>query len=113
MCCTSLRRANVRQTKKRLLTLAFLICFIIVSLLSEAFILTHAGHEHDHNGVNGTCATCAQIKNAENLLKKLGTASLVAAYTIAGLFSAAVITHTFWAVTSALTPVTLKIKMNN
>jgi len=95
MCCTSLRRANVRQTKKRVLTLAFLICFIIVSLLSEALILKLADHEHDHNGVNGTCVTCTHVKNAENLLKKLATASLVAAYTIAVLFSAAVITHTF------------------
>lgn len=113
MCCTSQRCVNIGQTKKRTITLAILICFIAVSLLSGAFILTRSCHEHDRNGVGGTCATCAQIQNAENLLKQLGTAALAATSVIASLFSVAAVTQAFSAITATLTPVTLKIRMNN
>lgn len=113
MCCTSQRNINVKQTKKRTLTLAILICFIIVSLLSGTFILTHTNHTHDHNGTGGACSTCAQIQSAENLLKQLGTASLVAASVFASLFSAAAFTQALSPITAMLTPVMLKIRMNN
>ena len=79
MCCASRTNTKRKQTAKRTIALAFLICFILVSLLSEAFIITHANHEHDHDGAGGTCSTCAHIQSAENLLKQLGTASLIAA----------------------------------
>lgn len=104
----------MNNKQKIIITLAFLICFIIVSLLSEAFILTHSNHAHDRNGSHGACATCDQIQNAENLLKQLGTASLVAASFITGLFPVVAITQAFSFITTTLiTPVTLKIRMIN
>ena len=35
------------QTTKSRLVFAFLLCFVIEFILSTAFIMTHAGHEHD------------------------------------------------------------------
>lgn len=102
-----------KQTIVKFVALTVLICFIVVSLLSGAFILTHADHEHDHNGVSGTCATCAQIQSAENLLKQLGTAVINAASVLAGLFASIAIIRSAFSNATLLTPVTLKIRMNN
>ena len=74
---------NKTSTKTRIIALAFLVCFLIVSVLSSAFIFTHAEHAHDHNGVDGSCATCAQLQSAENILKQLCTALAGALFVIA------------------------------
>ncbi|MDR2515550.1 MAG: hypothetical protein LBD02_10175 [Christensenellaceae bacterium] len=71
----------------RFIALAIFVCIVTTSLLSSASILTHADHEHDHNGPNNTCATCAQIAAAENILKRLSTALAVAAIAIVDTFA--------------------------
>ena len=101
------------QTTKKLVTLAFLICFIIVSLLTEAFILTHADHEHDHDGANGSCTTCVLILNAENLLKQFSTAVSGASYALINLFAAIAMLFSVLYLIEIKTPVKLKTRMNN
>ena len=104
---------NDKQSKVRIIALAFLVCFLVVSVLSSAFILTHTDHQHDHNGTNGSCATCAQLQSAENVLKQFSTALIGAWFALAGLF---VTIKTFQAIAGYVyfsTPVTQKIKMNN
>lgn len=101
------------QAKKRAIALTFLICLIIVSLLSGVFILIHAGHTHDRNGTGGACMICIQIRNAENLLKKLHAASLSAVFVIAALFSVYTISNVDQSFIPPLTPIKLKIRMNN
>jgi len=113
MCCASQINLNNKQSKKRLIALAFLLCFIVVSILSEVFILTHADHVHDNAEVDGSCATCAQIQNAENLWKQLGTAVVSAASTLAGLFAVIAMIQPASSGITLPTPVTLKIRMNN
>lgn len=113
MCCTPQISLNNKQFNKRFIALAFLLCFIVVSILSEAFILTHAGHAHDSNGIGGGCATCAQIQSVENLLKQLGTAVVSAASAFAGMFAFILIIRFTSSNITLLTPVTLKIRMNN
>ena len=49
----------------------FCACLISVFFLSSAFILTCAGHDHDHDGPDGSCATCAHMATAEALLEQL------------------------------------------
>ena len=57
-------------------TVALLICvvFIAAFVLSTTFIITHADHQHDFNGPHGTCATCAGIAAAGNLLMAVSIA---------------------------------------
>ncbi|MCL2818054.1 MAG: hypothetical protein FWD39_06700 [Clostridiales bacterium] len=71
----------------KIVAFVFLLCFIIVLLLSEAVLLTHVNHEHDHLGANAKCATCAYLTAAGNLLKSLFAALAGAALTF-GCFSA-------------------------
>lgn len=113
MCFTPQISLNNKQFNKRLVALAFLLCFIVVSIFSEAFILTHADHAHDNNGVGGGCATCAQIQSTENLLKQLGTAVVSAASALAGMFAVIAIIRFASSNITLLTPATLKIRMNN
>ena len=113
MRCTSKSNINVRQTKKRAIAMSFLICFIVISLLSEAFILTHADHVHDHNGAGGACTTCAQIQNTDNILRQLGTAVISGFIVLAGLYAVAAIGKGVCSNIAVLTPVASKIRMNN
>ena len=104
---------NKTSTKTRIIALTFLLCFLIVSLLSSAFIFTHAEHEHDHNGVDGSCATCAQLQRTENILKQFSTALAGTLFFIAGLFAAIGTLKVIAVYVFLPTPVTLKIRMNN
>ena len=65
-----------------------LICFILISLLSEVFLLSNANHEHDHHGADGGCATCAHILSAEHQLRQITAAVIRTAYAIVALFTA-------------------------
>ena len=72
---------------KKIIALSLLICVVMLSLLSEAFIGTYEGHEHDFNGVGGSCAVCSLVNNAENLLKNIGMAVSFIPAVLIGLFS--------------------------
>jgi hypothetical protein len=77
-----------KQAVKRLLVLAIGVLFISGAILSASFILRHAHHEHDHNGPEGGCATCAHLMVVDNLLKLL-SAALVGAAIVAWYFPGA------------------------
>jgi len=105
-------RTGNRQQAKRVAALALLLCFLMVALLSGAFILTHANHQHDHLGVGGECAVCAQIHSLENQLKQFGAASGGVSFGLAGLFAVTALLCCV-SVTQYATPVRLKIRLNN
>jgi len=102
-----------RHMKKRLIALAVLLCFLVVSLLSGMFIFTHTDHEHDHNGVHGSCAVCEQINNFENLRKQLSMAASGTSFALLSLFA---VVSTIQCIDSRIESsslVALKIRMNN
>jgi len=101
------------SAKISVIALAFLTCFLVVSILSGAFILAHANHEHDHNGANGSCAACAQLQNAENILKQFSTALAGALFIISGLYAAIGACKAIPVYVFLPTPVTQKIRINN
>ena len=102
------------QRTKRFTVLILLVCFIMFFLLlSEAFLLIHAEHEHDHKGIGGSCNICVQLHNAESLLKHLGMA--VAAISL-GFISLLTAMATIPSVLFSLglcTPIKLKTRINN
>lgn len=118
MCCDTKNMATQSGTGKRtpvirFIALAIFVCIVATSLLSGAFILTHADHEHDHNGPGDTCATCAQLAAAENILKQLSAALAVASVAITGTF--ALVSHLCGAAPrlTSYTLVGLKVRLNN
>lgn len=115
MCCIHYK--SHKQSTKRLLikniALILYLCFIVVSFLSTTFILTHANHEHDHDGPNGSCVTCIHLTIAENLLKQLAAALVAAVLAFAlSLFILFRLKHSASCVGSS-TLITLKVRLNN
>ena len=104
---------NNKSTKKRIIALAFLVCFLAAVILSTAFILTHADHEHDHNGAKGSCTICAQIQSAENLIKQFSTAFLGVLFAIAGLYTFVRTLKVISVYVSLSNPITQKIRINS
>jgi len=105
-------RISNRYNTKRMLALAFLLCFLLAALLSEAFLLARANHEHDHFGAGGSCATCAQIQNIENQRRRSDAAASGLSAVWIGLFAAAALLCCV-SLSQFLTPVLLKTRLNN
>ena len=99
------------QTAKRIIAVVCLLCIVIAILLSQALVLSHAAHCHDHGrNLSEICTLCVPLNNAGNLLKALGLAAggslftLVILYTAIPLLSMAVY---------ICSPIELRIRMNH
>lgn len=101
-----------KRNAKRMLVLALVLCFAMISLLSQTVVLTHARHTHDHNGSNGACYVCEHISAVTALHKQFG-AGVQAALLAACMFMAlALLLPPLYRV-AAETPVHLKTRLNN
>jgi len=98
---------------KRLAVFVFLLCFIMVSIFSQTFIMAHADHKHDQNGAHGSCAACAEMQNTENMLKQLGVITGGALSVFAAIFAVAIIFKSAHTPIGFQTLANLKIRMNN
>jgi hypothetical protein len=87
--------------------------FIAALALSSTFILTHANHEHDNNGVNGSCGACAHIVAAENLLKTISTAVAISAFSLGVLYAALLMLKFARFGIAENTLIGLKVRLNN
>ena len=113
MYCAKQIEMRGKQNVKKIFVFTILICFLMFSLYSEAFLLTHAEHEHNHNGIGGSCTVCVQFQNAENLFKQFG---LPVAATSSWLYNLLAVITFLCFVSSLLdlyTPVELKTRLNN
>ncbi|MCL2678364.1 MAG: hypothetical protein FWE85_04855 [Clostridiales bacterium] len=102
-----------RQRVKKIAALAFLLCFILVSLFSQTLILTSAHHEHDQLGADGGCVACVHLSAAINILKSLFAALSAAAFA-SWCFSALLsLVKPSAFHTDSRTLVKMKIRLNN
>ena len=97
------------RAAKRLLCVLICIGFIAVSLFSGHFVSSHAAH--DCTGEH--CGVCAQIHQAQSLLRQFGAAAVKAAsYGIAfAILLGALLLHAV--LFSTPTPVSQNIRLNN
>ncbi|ODM26318.1 hypothetical protein A7W90_08835 [Clostridium sp. Bc-iso-3] len=73
-------KQSAKNSMVKNIALMICTCIIIASFLSAAFILTRANHEHDHEGPNGTCATCIHLASTENILKQVSIAIITSVF---------------------------------
>ena len=95
--------------------IAFLVCiaFIIVTLSSVAFLITHANHKHNHSGQQGDCTVCVHVSTAKELLKNILMA-LVGSVLALSCFSTILFALKLGTVfTGSYTLVRLKAKLSN
>jgi hypothetical protein len=92
--------------------LAVCALFVAISLFSEIYVITHAAHQHDHDGENGACAVCAQLA-AVGMSRQLTAlaAKAPAAAPVPSLSAPA--PQSAQSRVCASSPVTLKVKLNN
>lgn len=101
------------QLKKRNIALVFLTCILAISIFAGLFVVVHADHEHNHNGVDGSCTICIQLHNTENLLRYLTTVFVAAVFSFFIHRSGVLSIEGMLFCVPASTPVALKIQMNN
>jgi len=97
---------------KRAAALGILLCFLLAAVLSEAFLLTHAHHRHDHLAPGGGCAVCAQMQSVAERRGQSGAAPARAAAWLGGLWIALALLCRAAGLPSQ-TPVALKMRLNN
>lgn len=115
MCCTYqvLGIPPKKHSALRLLAIIFCAAYIIVSIFGAASLLSHLDHEHDQDGLNGSCAACAHIIAAGNILKQISTGVTSAVIAIVGLLISVFLYRSQSLQIRLFTPVTLKVKLNN
>jgi hypothetical protein len=97
-----------RQKAGSGIILIFFVCFIIMSLSSEAFILTHADHDCSGEG----CPLCIQIEWTRNFSRQLRYAPFQFFFPLGALlFSAFALKPVLFHVIP-ISSVSLKVKMN-
>ena len=82
-------KSNKKQSLKKLAALSLCALLIACAALSPVIIFAHNNHEHNPNGLAGSCTICAQLMAAQNTLKSICFALLCAAI-IPGYLCAAV-----------------------
>ena len=92
------------------LVLPWLLAVVLLLLVHTASLGIHA---HDHMGPGGSCAACALVNAAQELLKRLTAAGAAAAYLAACLFLAFAIGLLGRTGIQALRATQLKVRMNN
>ena len=101
------------QTLNRTVGLAVIMCFVTVLLLSEVYVRASSRHEHDYTGLDGSCAVCAHIQNAQKRLRQLDAAPCGMSAASFNAFSDIVALPAVSFLTSLQTLVSSKIRLNN
>jgi hypothetical protein len=93
---------------RRLTALLVCICIAATFLFSGWFIVSHV----NHHCTGEHCSVCAQIHTLENLLKQLGMGGIAVGIVLFNL-SVAFAVFYYNNIHTDITPITLKVRMNN
>jgi hypothetical protein len=109
------KKGHLRRFTRAMRAAAFSACLLLlaVSFLSAAFILTNLNHTHHYDGPDGACSTCVHLLAAEQWLRQLSLIVVVSAMALVarfGFFRRAARTA---ARRARLSPVQLKVRLNN
>ena len=97
----------------KIASVVILVLLVGVILLSQAFVFTHANHEHDHNTASEQCMTCVQLQTAESIIKALGAAIGAVLFAMLALLAATIIPISCFFQNAKYTLTHQKIRLNN
>ncbi|MDR0813431.1 MAG: hypothetical protein LBO63_05445 [Oscillospiraceae bacterium] len=97
--------------QKKLSALILCAVFSAALLLSASYILTFAEHDHDHDGADGACLTCAHVISAAKILVGGSGEAVKATAAFACVFAvvSALLTYVFCV--HMPSPIELKVKI--
>lgn len=93
----------------RVFALLICTCFIFIFLFCESFIIGHVNHEC----TNDNCIICALIQNAENIINQFGRLLFYVSIIFSLLFATMLLTIEKGFHYAKLSPIDLKVRMNN
>ena len=102
-----------QQPLLRFIAMAICIAYIAVFLLGAAYLLTHINHEHDHDGPNGSCVTCAHITAVGDLLQQLSVTAPGTVFVFGSMFLVRSFYNTAFVWGNPDTLVKLKVRLNH
>jgi hypothetical protein len=111
--CVQRIAAIGKRSARRIAALALLLCFAAAVLVPQTFIITHAGHEHDHGAIDGGCSVCVQMQAVGDALKRLAVALAVVSLAVAALPIGMPLVDAVSAPFGALSPMRLKVRLND
>ena len=97
------------QNKRRIVAFLVLSVFLLGSLFSASPIIEHV--DHDCTGYD--CSVCLQLHSLQHLLKLQAAAILGSGFLYAGLYFLRILLQKAVVGTILLTPVTLKVRIDN
>jgi hypothetical protein len=100
-----------RQRAVKLTALLLCAFFALALVLSFVLILTNFNHDHDRNGEDGGCATCAHIIACAKLIERLGTVIAVAVV-IVSMYGVAVPLRLVALQINSTSLISLKVRLN-
>lgn len=95
---------------KRIIAAAVLLCLLASFALSSLFIVVHAG---PHACSGPKCPVCAQLETCAAALRNFAVGGAALAFATAALLVWTIARPTAAGIWSAVTPVGLKIRLNN
>lgn len=98
-----------RPIKRRMLATFICIIFILISFLSILFVIEHT----EHSCTGDDCQVCAQLQTAQNLLKQIAVAMVGASFSAVKLSLLWLFLKNANGHIVLLTPIALKVRMNN
>ena len=109
---SAFKKASQSPTAFQVIALSLGALLIVVSFLSVKYLVSHAYHAHDHDGLNGSCTTCSHLLSAENLLKTLSVGMVATTPAASVLFGALLSQRDIAARDISSTLVSLKVRLN-
>jgi len=108
-------RCSVSKQRSIHRWIVWVICAVIItaSTLTVVMFISHANHEHDHNGLNESCALCFYLAAAENHYKSIFTALIILVFVYGGLSAILSFLKSVDFHFGLITPVCLKVRLNH
>jgi branched-subunit amino acid permease len=104
-------KADNRLTVRRATAFALLVCFAAAMILSQMFVIALADHDHNHNGIDGGCAICAQLSETRGRLGHANALARISAVLLTALAGILIASADFMA--DRISLVHLKTQLNN
>ena len=105
---------KINKLRNKVATVALLLCYISVALLSNAYIFSQANHEHDRDGTNGGCSICIRMGESQDLIRQFRMIFVgVATSVLVNLLFVMWVLRFGSNAIEAVTLVNLKTRMNN
>ena len=112
-CNSAYAKLHHMQSVKRWVALTIFIFLIVGYLLSATFILKYIYHEHDTNGIEGSCEICAHFTMAENIMKHLCATAASALFALVYFFVIRAVLKPADFHSDFYTPVRMKVRINS